>query len=409
MFLFSDLDLCPQIQKAIEAAGYKAPTPIQEQAIPHLLKGRDLLGIAQTGTGKTAAFALPILDYFYRQQRGIYRGLVRCLILTPTRELAAQIADSFDKYGRNQRFRLAVVFGGVGQHKQVNALSRGVDVLVATPGRLLDLMNQGFIKLNELEIFVLDEADRMLDMGFIHDVRKVIDKLPAKRQSLLFSATMPGDIANLAKTILIEPVRVAVTPPATTVDTVEQKVMFVEREKKSYLLTTLLRNGSITTALVFTRTKYGADKLARYLYKSSISADSIHGNKSQNAREHALHSFRTGKIQVLVATDIAARGIDVPGVSHVINFDIPNEAESYVHRIGRTARAGLSGIAISFCDVEEKQYLLDIQKLTGVPIQVIEDHPFHSEAAAKAMPAKPVSQGRSAYRSHGFTHQRRRR
>jgi len=392
MSQFSDFNLLPLILTAVKRAGYETPTPIQEQAIPHLLAGRDLLGVAQTGTGKTAAFALPMLQHLSQNPRAISRGQARSLILTPTRELASQIAASFATYGRNLRFRMAVVFGGVGQQKQVNALARGVDVLVATPGRLLDLMAQGHVRLQGVEIFVLDEADRMLDMGFINDIRKVIATLPAKRQTLLFSATMPGDIATLAKGILQNPVRVEVTPPATTVETVTQKVMFVDRENKKDLLHTMLKSGEIRLALVFTRTKFAANKLAEFLDRQHINADAIHGNKSQGARELALSRFRNGQLQVLVATDIAARGIDVPDISHVINFDLPNEAENYVHRIGRTARAGKSGIAISLCEPEDKSYLNDIQKLLGCKIAVDVDHEYHSEAAAHST-MRPRPQG----------------
>jgi len=389
--LFSEFNLMEPIQAAIRKAGYKAPTPIQQQAIPHLLNGRDLLGIAQTGTGKTAAFALPMLQHLAQHPKSLAPGFVRSLILTPTRELASQISASFATYGQGLRFRQAVIFGGVGQQKQVNALARGVDVLVATPGRLLDLMAQGFIRLENLEIFVLDEADRMLDMGFIHDVRKIIARLPGSRQTMLFSATMPSDIASLARTVLTNAVRVEATPPATTVDTVLQKVMFVDRSQKIFLLNALLKDPEITMALVFTRTKHGADRVTRHLCKNNINADSIHGNKAQNARERALAAFRAGRIRVLVATDIAARGIDVVGVSHVINFDIPNEAESYIHRIGRTARAGASGVAISLCEADEKMYFRDIQRLVGNQIQVVTDHQYHSETAANAAAVKPLS------------------
>jgi ATP-dependent RNA helicase RhlE len=395
---FSDFKLLNPIQTAVQKTGYKVPTPIQVQAIPYLLAGRDLLGIAQTGTGKTAAFALPMLDHLARQPRTLSRGHVRSLILTPTRELAAQISASFATYGKDLRFRQAVIFGGVGQQKQVDALVKGVDVLVATPGRLLDLIGQGYVKLDRLEIFVLDEADRMLDMGFIHDVRRVMDRLPDQRQTLLFSATMPSDIARLAKELLTNPVRVEATPPATTVETVEQKVMFVDKSEKIHLLNSLLQDPEFTSALVFTRTKHGADKVARHLLSHRINADVIHGNKSQSARERALDGFRSGKIQVLVATDIAARGLDVPGVSHVINYDLPNEPENYVHRIGRTARAGRSGVAISLCEAAEKLYLVDIQKLVGDLIEVVSDHQFHSEAAAHAAPLKPPPK-QSEYRA----------
>jgi ATP-dependent RNA helicase RhlE len=386
---FSDFNLLGPIQTAVQKTGYTIPTPIQVKAIPYLLQGRDLLGIAQTGTGKTAAFALPMLDHLAKNPRSLSRGLVRSLILTPTRELASQISASFATYGRDLRFRQAVIFGGVGAQKQIDAMARGVDVLVATPGRLLDLMGQGYVKLEQLEIFVLDEADRMLDMGFIHDVRRVMARLPDQRQTLLFSATMPQDIARLAGDLLSDPVRVEATPPATTVECVEQKVMFVDKTEKIHLLNALLQGPDFTSVLVFTRTKHGADKVARHLVGHDINADVIHGNKSQNARERALDGFRAGKIQVLVATDIAARGLDVPGVSHVINFDLPNEPEAYVHRIGRTARAGRSGVAISLCEATEKLYFQDIQKLVGNLIKIDTDHRFHSEAAAHAPAVKP--------------------
>ena len=392
MSQFSDFRLLPEIQAAVKKAGYHTPTPIQEQAIPVLLTGRDLLGIAQTGTGKTAAFALPTLQRLAKNPRALSRGQVRSLILTPTRELASQIAASFSAYGRSLRFRMAVVFGGVGQQKQVDALARGVDVLVATPGRLLDLMGQGHVRLSGVEIFVLDEADRMLDMGFIHDIRKVIAVLPAKRQTLLFSATMPGDIAALAGGVLKDPARVEATPPATTVEKVEQKVMFVDRADKKDLLLDLLASGGVAMALVFTRTKHGANKLAEFLAKRRIPADAIHGNKSQTAREHALARFRNGQLRALVATDIAARGIDVADISHIINYDLPNEPESYVHRIGRTARAGKSGVAISLCEPEDKSYLNDIRRLVGDCIAVDRDHGYHSEAAAHST-LRPRPQG----------------
>jgi ATP-dependent RNA helicase RhlE len=413
MLSFSDFNLLAPIQNAVKKAGYQTPTPIQEQSIPHLLSGRDLLGIAQTGTGKTAAFALPILNHLTLKPRRTSRGFARTLVLTPTRELASQIAASFADYGQFLRLRLAVIYGGVGQQKQVNAMSQGVDVLVATPGRLLDLMSQGYVRLQELEIFVLDEADRMLDMGFIHDVRKVIATLPSPRQTLLFSATMPSDISSLARTILQNPVRIEATPPATTVETVEQRVMFVDKARKRELLCDMLKAGDIPLALIFTRTKYGANNLADYLNKNNIQADAIHGNKSQGARELALGRFRDGRIQALVATDIAARGIDVPGISHVINFDLPNEAENYIHRIGRTARAGLSGIAISLCEPAEKYYLRDIQRLVGDQIRVDAGHRFHSETAANAAAVNPGPDQwrpqRGAGARSGQPHQRQRK
>ena len=357
---FQDLNLIDPLLRALSAEGYDIPTPIQEQAIPYLLAGRDLVGCAQTGTGKTAAFALPILQRLMNAGPSSHGGL-RVLVLSPTRELASQIGDSFATYGRNTRIKHLVIFGGVGQQPQVDALRRKPDVLVATPGRLLDLMNQGYVKLDKIEYFVLDEADRMLDMGFIHDVRRVIAALPSKRQTMLFSATMPQDIQDLADRILIEPVRVEVTPQATTVEKIDQSVYFVEKKDKRALLEHLLEDKGIRRALVFTRTKHGANKLVEQIARSSIRAEAIHGNKSQTARERALANFKSGATRVLVATDIAARGLDVDDVTHVINYDLPNEPESYVHRIGRTARAGASGVAFSFCDNDERAYLRDIE------------------------------------------------
>ncbi|WP_130472965.1 DEAD/DEAH box helicase, partial [Candidatus Magnetaquicoccus inordinatus] len=360
LFLISDfsaLNLLSPILSALQHAGYTKPTPIQAQAIPHLQSGRDLLGIAQTGTGKTAAFALPILDRLGRRRLRSQAGHARVLILVPTRELASQIDASFAAYGARLGLSRALVFGGVNQHSQVRAMLRGVDVLVATPGRLLDLMGQGVVSLAYLEVFVLDEADRMLDMGFISDIRKVVSKLPPTRQTLLFSATMPKEISALAESLLRDPVRVEVAPTATTVERVEQKVYLVDKLHKVLLLKDVLQNQKVRQALIFTRTKHGADKLADALEASGVEVSAIHGNKSQSAREKALNGFRDGRLRVLVATDIAARGLDVPGVSHVINFDLPNEPESYVHRIGRTARAGREGMAISFCDVSERGFL----------------------------------------------------
>ncbi len=387
---FNDLGLIDPILKALHAEGYTHPTPIQEQAIPHLNKGRDLLGCAQTGTGKTAAFAIPILQQL--NDRGIPAGRrpIRTLILTPTRELAIQIGESFAAYGRNLQLRHTVIFGGVGQKPQTDALQRGIDVVIATPGRLLDLMNQKFVDLSKLEIFVLDEADRMLDMGFIHDVKKVIAKLPAKRQTLFFSATMPTEIAKLANSILTDPVKVEVTPQSTTAETIDQSIFFVDRTDKNKLLVHLLGDNSIKEALVFTRTKHGANKVAKVLLQNGITAEAIHGNKSQTARQTALKNFKGGQTRVLVATDIAARGIDIDGLSHVINFDIPNVPETYVHRIGRTGRAGASGKALSFCDHEEKAYLRDILRLIKREIPVIDAHPFvMTGGPKKAEPEEP--------------------
>jgi ATP-dependent RNA helicase RhlE len=374
---FQELNLIEPILKALNAEGYEKPTPIQEQAIPQILKRKDLLGCAQTGTGKTAAFAIPILQILESEGRSAKDKIViKTLILTPTRELAIQIGDSFRSYGKYTSQRCAVIFGGVSQKAQTDALRAGVDILIATPGRLLDLMNQGFIDLRHLRIFVLDEADRMLDMGFVHDVKKVITKLPAKRQTLFFSATMPPVIVKLADTILVNPSKVEVTPVSSTANTINQAIYFVDKDKKKLLLIHLLKDESIKSVLVFTRTKHGADRVVKDLLKENIKAEAIHGNKSQNARQNALTNFKTGRIRILVATDIAARGIDVDELSHVINYEMPNVPETYVHRIGRTGRAGAKGIAFSFCDAEEKAYLTDVQKLIGKSIPVIQDNPF---------------------------------
>jgi len=400
---FSNLALIEPILRALRSANYERPTPIQTQAIPHLLAGRDLIGIAQTGTGKTAAFALPILQRLAATQAPVGRGFVRTLVLTPTRELAIQIDESFRTYGRNLALRHAVIFGGVNQRPQVAALSRGLDILVATPGRLLDLMGQGQVRLDRLSIFVLDEADRMLDMGFIHDVRKIIAKLPTARQTLFFSATMPPEAARLAASILRDPARVEVTPSATTVEQVDQRVLFVDASSKRALLAEILKDPAITRALVFTRTKHGANRVAEQLDRIGVRADAIHGNKSQPARQRALEDFRSGATRVLVATDIAARGIDIDDISHVINYELPNVPESYVHRIGRTARAGAAGVAISFCDGTERAYLKDIEKLTRRAIAVVEDHPFrasHRPSAARAEPGPRTERGPRAERGH---------
>lgn len=374
---FKDLKIAPKILDALAKENYVSPTPIQEQAIPPVLAGRDLLGCAQTGTGKTAAFAVPILQLLgERIGNTAEPRKIRSLILTPTRELALQIYESFHAYGRYTRLHACVVFGGVSQKMQVEKLRRGVDILVATPGRLNDLINQGYIDLKDVEIFVLDEADRMLDMGFIADVKKVIAKIPQKKQTLLFSATMPPEIAQMVNSILVDPVKVTITPPATTVDAIEQSLYFVDKVNKPKLLIHLLKDPSIRSALVFTRTKHGADRVVKELDRAKISAQSIHGNKSQNARQTALNSFKNGTIRVLVATDIAARGIDIEELSCVFNYDLPEVPETYVHRIGRTGRAGMSGIAISFCCIDEKGNLKDILKLIGKTIPVVEDHPF---------------------------------
>jgi len=391
---FASLDLIEPLLRAVAEAGYVKPTPIQVRAIPPLLKGRDMIGCAQTGTGKTAAFALPVLQLLTEHSASRGRRVPRALVLSPTRELAAQIGESFRQYGTHLHVRHEVIFGGVSQKPQVRALERGLDVLVATPGRLLDLLNQGFVDLTHIEFFVLDEADRMLDMGFIHDVRRVLKVLPTKRQNLLFSATMPQAITELASSFLDDPVYVAVTPPSTTVERVEQQVRFVDRGNKPRLLIDLIQSMDVDRAIVFTRTKHGANRLATQLERAGIVAAAIHGNKSQNARTRALDGFRDGDVPILVATDIAARGIDVDGVSHVFNYDLPNIPESYVHRIGRTARAGRPGMAIAFCDESEGAFLRDIEREIGESIEVVLDHPYHCAAAvpppARARRSAPV-------------------
>lgn len=390
--LFKELHLIEPILNALTTEGYTNPTPIQEQAIPFVLQGKDLLGCAQTGTGKTAAFAIPILQNLFLQRNHENGGQhIKALILTPTRELAIQIDESFAAYGANLHFKHLVIFGGVSQFHQTSALKKGVDILIATPGRLLDLVEQRLINLQHIEIFVLDEADRMLDMGFIHDVKRIITKIPAKRQTLFFSATMPDEIAKLSNSILTNPVRIEVTPVSSTAEKIEQAVYFVERNDKKSLLIHLLKSPEIKSALVFTRTKHGADKIAKELHRANIKCDAIHGNKSQAARQNALNNFKDGKIRVLVATDIAARGIDVDDLTHVINFELPNVAETYVHRIGRTGRAGQSGIALSFCDMEEREYLRDINKLISQTIPVIEHHPFPSPINFVQVPVKQTN------------------
>ena len=375
---FEHLALVEPIRRALKDEGYAVPTPIQAQAIPQLLAGRDLLGIAQTGTGKTAAFALPILQRLAasRGQAGLQRKTARCLVLTPTRELALQIGDSFRAYGRHLGLRSLVIFGGVGQNPQVAGMARGVDILTATPGRLLDLIGQGHLRLDAIETVVLDEADRMLDMGFIHDVKKIVALLPKQRQTLLFSATMPSAIARLAAGILRDPVRVEVTPPSTTVELIEQRVAFVERAGKREMLCAMLRDAALARVLVFTRTKHTANRVAEQLTRAGFSAEAIHGNKSQGARQRALEGFRAGHVRVLVATDIAARGIDVDGITHVVNYELPNVPDTYVHRIGRTARAGAAGAAISLCDGEERAYLKDIERTIGRKVPVLDAQAF---------------------------------
>lgn len=384
---FEQLKLISPILKALSAQGYTEPTPIQQRAIPPALEGRDLLGCAQTGTGKTAAFALPILQRLHAAGKQPGRRPIRSLILTPTRELALQIYENLVAYGKNLPLRSAVIFGGVSQNPQTDELERGVDLLVATPGRLNDLINQGYVHLEAVEIFVLDEADRMLDMGFIHDVRKVIARLPQQRQTMLFSATM-GEIEQLADSLLRHPVKVEVAPPATTVELIEQSVYLTDKAKKRQLLVWVLQNPSIYSALVFTRTKHGADRVAKILNGAKIPAQAIHGDKSQGARQQALANFKSGKIRVLVATDIAARGIDIDSLSHVINFELPNEPETYVHRIGRTGRAGAQGAAFSFCDFDELPYLKEIEKLTRQKIPVVQENPFPMELF-ESVPKQP--------------------
>jgi ATP-dependent RNA helicase RhlE len=392
---FTDLGLGATSLAALSAEGYVTPTPIQQKAIPHVLAGRDLLGCAQTGTGKTAAFALPMIERLVAS--GLERNArrPRALVLSPTRELSAQIADSFAAYGRGTNLKYAVIFGGVGQGPQITSLGRGLDVLVATPGRLLDLMNQGFAFLDKVEILVLDEADRMLDMGFLPDVKRILAKIPKQRQTLFFSATMPSDIERLSREILVNPVRVDVAPVSSTAERIEQSVYMVENSEKRRVLERVLRDPAVERAIVFTRTKHGANRLVKELERGEIASEAIHGNKSQGARQRALDNFKTGRLRVLIATDIAARGIDVDGITHVINFDLPNIPESYVHRIGRTARAGAAGIAISLCSREERGYLRDIERLTRTPIRKLEA----PEATAEDHRPRAAQPGSSESRS----------
>jgi ATP-dependent RNA helicase RhlE len=392
---FQTLGLIEPLLKAIQEEGYTTPTPIQAESIPIVLQGKDLLGCAQTGTGKTAAFTLPILQLLVKSKTQERRKKIRSLIVTPTRELAIQIGESFNAYGRHTGLNCTVIFGGVGQGPQVTALKNGVDVVIATPGRLLDLMNQGHLNIREVEIFVLDEADRMLDMGFVHDVKKLLAVLPKKRQSLFFSATMPPEIVSLANTILFHPLKVSVTPVSSTVDIIVQSVYFVDKVNKNALLIEILKNTAIKTALVFTRTKHGADKVVNLLLKNNIKAEAIHGNKAQNARQRALTNFKAQTTRVLVATDIAARGIDVDELAYVVNYEIPNIPETYVHRIGRTGRAGAGGTAISFCDAEERAFLKDIEKLIAKKVPVIENHPFPMTNFNPIKEAKQQGRGNS--------------
>lgn len=387
--------LLPEIQKAVSEEGYSTPTPIQAKAIGHLLAGRDLLGCAQTGTGKTAAFILPILHHLTLHKLPLQRCRPRVLVLAPTRELAAQIGESIRAYGRHLAIKHTVIFGGVGQYPQVAALNRGVDIVVATPGRLLDLQQQRHVRLDGIEVFVLDEADRMLDMGFIPDVRRIVAALPPRRQSLLFSATLAPEVIALARNMVRDPVHVSVTPEQPTVEKIDQKVLFVDRKDKPILLVTLLKNPAINKVLVFTQMKHVANRVADVLLSAGITTSVIHGNKSQSARTQAMIGFKMGRVRVLVATDIAARGIDVDGITHVINYDLPNEAQTYVHRIGRTARAGAKGDAVSFCSAEERDFLRDIERLIrkGVPADLT--HAYHSETARNATgaAARPPPRG----------------
>jgi len=391
---FDALELIQPIRKAIAEKRYSQPTPIQSQAIPHLIEGRDLLGCAQTGTGKTGAFALPILQRLAQKRKKVGPRGVSSLILTPTRELAVQIGESFRVYGRYLKIKHTTVYGGVSYRPQIKALSRGVEVLIATPGRLVDLLNQGYLNFDQTETFVLDEGDRMLDMGFLPDIRKIFALLPEDRQTMLFSATMSNEVMSLAKQFLNDPMKVSVAPQSKTADNIDQRVMFVDKEYKSELLASVFTDESIKRAVVFTRTKHGANRLAEKLNRGKIKAEALHGDKSQSARLQALRKFRSGNARVLVATDVASRGLDIEGVTHVINYEIPNEAESYVHRIGRTARAGTSGVALSFCDRGERGYLQTIEKSTKTTVTVVEDHPFHSHAvAAMWKTKKPVGNG----------------
>src|ERR1700709_2361829 len=398
--LFQDLNLIEPILRALKTEGYTTPTPIQEQAIPIILQHQDLLGCAQTGTGKTAAFALPILQLLH-QDRIAHKEqkTIKALILTPTRELAIQISESFTAYGKHTGLKNLVIFGGVSQGPQTDALRRGVDILVATPGRLLDLMNQKYVHLDHIKMLILDEADRMLDMGFVHDVKKIIAKVPANRQTLFFSATMPTEIQSLADSILQKPAKVEVAPVSSTADTIQQALYYVEKGDKRLLLNHILKDKNIKTALVFTRTKHGADKVVKDLIRAGITAEAIHGNKSQNARQRALTNFKNRTTRVLIATDIAARGIDIDELTHVINYELPNIPETYVHRIGRTGRAGASGIAFSFCDQEELDFLKDIHKLISKEIPVNLEHPYpmspQNITAKLVAGAKPAQGGRN--------------
>ncbi len=395
---FADLGVAEPLLRALAAENYTTPTPIQAQAIPPLLAGRDLVGIAQTGTGKTAAFALPMLQRLAAIRRPAGPRAVTALVLAPTRELAIQIGDAVKTYGRHLGLRHAIILGGIGQRSQVRALMGGVDILIATPGRLLDLVSQNHVRLDKVTYLVLDEADRMLDMGFIRDVRKIIGFMPKERQSLLFSATLSAEVARMAGDLLREPVRIEVSPEQLTVDRIEQSVYHVPTANKRALLTELLADQALARVMVFTRTKHGANRLSMQLGKDGVVVEVIHGNKSQPARQSALQNFRSGRARVLVATDVAARGIDVDGVTHVINFELPNVPESYVHRIGRTARAGASGIAVSFCDASEAAFLRDIERLTGMALRVAGGQAPRSQASAARGPGAPKTNWRNRSR-----------
>ena len=401
---FENLKLIKPIQTALINAGYTAPTPIQTQAIPVIMEGRDLLGSAQTGTGKTAAFAIPILQILSegREPGRPKRRNIKALIIAPTRELAIQVGQSFSTYGKDTGLKNTIVYGGVSQYKQTDKLRKGVDILIATPGRLLDLVDQKYINLSHIRILVLDEADRMLDMGFIHDVRKIIEMVPAVRQTLFFSATMPAEITRLSKSILTDPVKIEIAPRVKTVESIKQAVYFVAGSNKKNLLKHILKSDNVSSALVFTRTKRGADSVTKFLNDSKIHADAIHGNKSQNARQRALNDFKLQRTRVLVATDIAARGIDIEKLSHVFNFDIPDFSETYIHRIGRTGRAGLGGTALSFCDAEEKYYLKEINKLIKIPIPVVDDHPFRLSEEENYNLELPVRRFKTAKKTKSF-------
>jgi ATP-dependent RNA helicase RhlE len=404
---FENLNLIKPIQEALSNAGYKIPTPIQRQAIPIILERKDLVGCAQTGTGKTAAFAIPILQILSEEKKyGKSNRTIKALIITPTRELAVQVAESFSIYGKYTSLKNTVVYGGVSQHTQTDRLRRGVDILIATPGRLLDLVNQNYIDLSHIKLLVLDEADRMLDMGFINDIKKIIGKLPVKKQSIFFSATMPPEIIKLANTILSDPVKIEIASYTKPIEDIKQGVYFVSKPQKKKLLLYILKNENVLSALVFTRTKRGADLVSRLLNDAQIHSDAIHGNKSQHARQRALNNFKAGRTRVLVATDIAARGIDIEKLSHVFNYDIPDFSETYIHRIGRTGRAGLGGTALSFCDTEERYYLKEINRLMKTPIPVIEDHPFSSVEIDMNKIEDPVKGRRSSRKTGSYRFKR---